>query len=70
MFVMETMMEDRKLEGIRKKCGFSEGIGVSSEGHFGGIGLWWRDCTANLISFSSHHVLVEIRDDYEARAPW
>lgn len=70
VFVAETMMEDRKLEGIRRKCGFSEGLCISSEGHSGGLGLWWRDINVHLISYSSHHIFVEVRDNCETGLRW
>ncbi|CAO2836392.1 unnamed protein product [Amaranthus hypochondriacus] len=39
VFVMETMVEDRKLESIRMQCGFDAGICLSSAGNFGGLGF-------------------------------
>lgn len=70
VFVIETMMESHKLEGIRRKFSFSDGFCVSSEGHSGGLGLWWRDCTTTLISYSSHHILIEVQDDMETGSTW
>lgn len=56
-------MLKNKLEIIRNRCGFNEGLCVDSNGSSGGIGLWWKDLEVSLISFSTHHVLVEIKDD-------
>ena len=39
VFVIESMMEKNKLEKIRSKCGFHDGICVDSECHFGGLGM-------------------------------
>lgn len=55
-------MKKGKLEGIRNKCGFQEGFCISSDGHSGGIGLWWRDAAVNLVSYSKHHILVEVKE--------
>ncbi|KAL2899875.1 hypothetical protein RDABS01_024957 [Bienertia sinuspersici] len=41
--------------------GGDEGFCVSSNGHLGGLGLWWRNVNAHLISFSDHHIAVEVR---------
>lgn len=63
-------MEKRKLEGIRNTCGFEEGTCGSSSGQSGGIGLWWKDVSVSLISFSQHHILVEVRDSDEVNSTW
>ncbi|XP_021761699.1 uncharacterized protein LOC110726522 [Chenopodium quinoa] len=60
VFVMETKIDSSRLEGIRNKCGFTDGISVCSNGLSGGIGLWWRDVSARLVSFSSNHIAVDI----------
>lgn len=63
-------MEKNKLEKIRSKCGFSDGICIDSEGHSGGLGMWWRDVDTSLISYSNHHVLVEIMDAENRDSRW
>ncbi|XP_074306600.1 uncharacterized protein LOC141641852 [Silene latifolia] len=62
VFVMETMMSARELEKIRNSCGFSSGICISSRGRSGGLGFWWRDVNAQLISYNNNHVMVEVLD--------
>ena len=52
-----------KLEVVRDRCGVKDRLCVDCVGHSGGIGLWWRDFDVHLVSFSSHHVLVEIKDN-------
>ncbi|XP_021750450.1 uncharacterized protein LOC110716125 [Chenopodium quinoa] len=59
---METMIDSSRLEITRNRCGFLEGLCVSSNGNSGGLGLWWRDINAHVISYSFHHVAVEIRN--------
>ncbi|XP_057248279.1 uncharacterized protein LOC125493714 [Beta vulgaris subsp. vulgaris] len=63
VFLMETMIDAKRLQTVRDKCGFSEGLCLSSVGLSGGIGFWWSDLNINVISYSVHHVAVEVRDD-------
>ncbi|XP_074318150.1 uncharacterized protein LOC141654941 [Silene latifolia] len=55
-------MSARELEKIRNSCGFSSGMCISSRGRSGGLGLWWRDVNAQLISYDNNHVMVEVLD--------
>lgn len=62
---METKIDAHRLELIRNRCGFMNGVCFSSNGRSGGMGLWWRDCGVNVCSFSHHHVEVDVCDaDY------
>lgn len=36
LFIMESMVDKGKLEGIRNKCGFTEGLCLDSNGNSGG----------------------------------
>ena len=56
-------MNKNKLEVVRSKCGFLEGLCVDNMGHSGGISLWWRDMIVSLISFSNHHIIVQVKED-------
>ena len=40
VFIMETMVDRGKLERVRSKCGFTEGLCLDSVGNFGGMGFW------------------------------
>ena len=60
---METMLDTKILEKVRNRCGFTDGLCLSSNGNSGGIGLWWQDLDVSVISFSSHHVLAVVLDD-------
>uniref|UniRef100_A0A803ML38 Uncharacterized protein n=1 Tax=Chenopodium quinoa TaxID=63459 RepID=A0A803ML38_CHEQI len=55
-------IDARRLEGIRNKCGFSDGLCISSVGLSGGLGFWWRDVNANVVSFFSNHIVVDLLD--------
>ncbi|KAK9688730.1 hypothetical protein RND81_09G007000 [Saponaria officinalis] len=63
VFVMETMIKNKELERIRNTCGFTSGLCVSSRGRSGGLGFWWRDIDAQLITYDAHHIMVDILDD-------
>ncbi|XP_021739763.1 uncharacterized protein LOC110706169 [Chenopodium quinoa] len=60
VFIMETKLESRRVERVRKKCGFTEGVEVSSSGRAGGLALWWRDIMTNMVSFSQNHITVDV----------
>ena len=62
LFLMETMLEDKDLNGIKQRCGFSNGICLSSRGRSGGLGMWWRDTEAEIITYSQNHILIAILD--------
>lgn len=54
------MIDEDRLEAVKKKCGFLQGVCLSSNGNSGGIGFWWRDIDVNVISYSSHHFEANI----------
>ena len=43
VFLMETKNKSRKLEGMRQKLRFDEGVYVEPEGLSEGLALWWKD---------------------------
>ncbi|XP_074282427.1 uncharacterized protein LOC141606944 [Silene latifolia] len=59
---METMIRDRELAKIRSKCGYSSGLCLSSRGRSGGLGFWWKNIDAELISYDKNHVMVEVKN--------
>ena len=63
VFLMETMIDSKKLQLVKEKCGFRDGLCLSSVGLSGGMGFWWNDMNVHVISYSTHHVLVEVRDE-------
>lgn len=56
-------MDSTVLEKIRNRCGFSDGLCLSSNGNSGGIGLWWKDMDVSVLSFSAHHVHAVVLDE-------
>ncbi|XP_056698562.1 uncharacterized protein [Spinacia oleracea] len=63
VFLMETKIDARQLERVRSKCGFVNGICLSSNGRAGCMGLWWRDINVEVLSFSPHHIEAEVRGE-------
>ncbi|XP_074288184.1 uncharacterized protein LOC141613350 [Silene latifolia] len=63
VFVMETMISASRLEKIRNKCGFLSGFCLSSNGRYGGLGLWWKDVNVQLLSYDKNHIAVKIVGD-------
>lgn len=63
-------MNKNKLEVVRNKFGYQEGFCVDNIGHSGGIGSWWRDSVVNLIFFSNHQILVEVKEDCFEFGSW
>ena len=61
-------MEAHVLEKIRSRCGFSDGLCLSSNGNSGGIGLWWNNMDVSVVSFSAHHIHGVVLDDN--KNPW
>ncbi|KAK5785354.1 hypothetical protein PVK06_039928 [Gossypium arboreum] len=43
VFFMETKIDEKRMEKIRRRCGFGNGIDVSTEGSRGGICLAWKE---------------------------
>jgi len=64
---METMLDDKDLNGIKKWCGFSNGIYLNSKGRSRGLRMWWRDTEAKIIAYSSNYILLAILDHNRER---
>ena len=54
---------------MRNKCGFTDGLFISSVGRSGGLGFWWKDVNVMLSTFLNHHFSVTIRDELD-REVW
>ncbi|XP_021725132.1 uncharacterized protein LOC110692446 [Chenopodium quinoa] len=67
--LMETMIDEDKLVIVWNRCGFTDGICVSSRGNSGGMGFWWRDVKVNVSSYSIHHFIVDVCD-HENNPSW
>lgn len=61
---METKVSVRRMEGIKRKCGFQHGIDVGADGSKGGLMLGWRDhMIVVLRSYSYHRIDFMIQDN-------
>ena len=63
------MIDGDRLEIVRIKCGFHDGLCLNSMDLSGSTSLWWRDLDVSKISYSNHHILVKIRDGGNG-GPW
>lgn len=62
-FLMETKLSAKKMESMRLKCGFENGIDVGAVGSKGGLSLGWKENSLiRLKSFSSFHIDVDVQD--------
>ena len=69
VFLFETLVNSNKIESLRVKPGFQNAMAVDRLGRGGGVVVLWKDlekCT--VMSFSNHHIDLEIED--EARGKW
>ncbi|KAA3478618.1 reverse transcriptase [Gossypium australe] len=61
---METKIDSKRMERIRRRSGFVSGIDVGAEGSRGGLCLAWReDVKVSLKTFSEHHIDVLVEDN-------
>lgn len=61
MFLIETKISDRKMEGIRLQCDYKYGIDISAEGSKGGLSLGWNEeIDRTLKSFYKWHIDVDL----------
>lgn len=64
VFFMETKLNRKQMELVRRKCGYHNGIEVDLEGTREGLCLAWRtDIAVELRSFSKRHIDVLVEDN-------
>ncbi|GMI96865.1 hypothetical protein HRI_003355800 [Hibiscus trionum] len=64
IFLIETKLHSSKMERVRRKFGYRNGIDVSSTGRSVGLSLGWKDnVKVSLRSFSTRHIDVLIEAD-------
>ncbi|KAA3470617.1 reverse transcriptase [Gossypium australe] len=62
VFLMETKLDQKRMERVRRSCGFVNGINIATEGSRGGLCLAWKvDFEVTLKSFSKWHIDTIIR---------
>lgn len=54
------MVDSCVLNKIQRRCGFENEICLSSNGNSWGVGFWWRDLKVAIVSYSLHHVAVDV----------
>ncbi|KAA3482263.1 reverse transcriptase [Gossypium australe] len=66
----ETKIDKKRMEKVRRKCGFMNGLEIEAEGSRGGLCLAWKeDIILTLRSFSRNHIDVMIKED-NAKEEW
>ncbi|KAA3475146.1 reverse transcriptase [Gossypium australe] len=64
VFLMETKLDKKRMEKVRKSCGLLNGIEVETEGTRGGLCLAWKDdIDVTLRSFSNWHLDVMVKEE-------
>ncbi|KAA3453480.1 reverse transcriptase [Gossypium australe] len=64
VFLMETKLDSKCMDRVRRSCGFTNGINVEAEGSRGGLCLAWRDdIGVTLRSYSKWHIDVLIKEE-------
>ncbi|KAH1032591.1 hypothetical protein J1N35_044765 [Gossypium stocksii] len=67
---METKLSKMRMENVRRKCAFLNGIDIGAEGLRGGLCLAWKDTTNIwLKSFSAYHIDVALKENND-RKEW
>ncbi|MBA0851998.1 hypothetical protein Goshw_030374, partial [Gossypium schwendimanii] len=62
VFFIETKLNNRRMESVHRRCGFSSGFEVSTKGSRGGLSLAWRDdITVILKSYLVCHIDVDVQ---------
>ena len=57
VFLSETKSKCRRMEKIKFKLGFTNGLCVPSKGRSGGLALFWSsDTKLEIKSYSNHHI--------------
>ncbi|KAL0011082.1 hypothetical protein SO802_006190 [Lithocarpus litseifolius] len=70
VFLCETKLPKRRMEGMKRKLGFLEGFIVPSAGQSGGLALLWKkNIKVDIISFTRWYIDVLILD-YEVNEVW
>ncbi|KAK5811500.1 hypothetical protein PVK06_026837 [Gossypium arboreum] len=64
VFLMETKIDVKRIEKIRRRCGFENGIDVGAAGSRGGISMAWKvEITVCLNNFSKSYIDVIVKED-------
>ncbi|KAH1113590.1 hypothetical protein J1N35_006968, partial [Gossypium stocksii] len=70
LFLIETKLSSKKMEMVRLKCGFSNGIDIGAVGLKGGLSLGWTgNDLVSIRSYSMFHMDADIYDP-ENKETW
>lgn len=57
IFRSEMKINDRRINGVKRRMGYRRGFNLPPIGKAGGLSLWWDDSVKVEIIFSSKHVI-------------
>ena len=64
VFLSETKLRTKRMERIRDRIGFANGLFVPSHGRSGGLALMWtRETDVEIKSFGRHHIDAIITEE-------
>ncbi|KAA3480980.1 reverse transcriptase [Gossypium australe] len=64
VFLMETKIDRKRIEKVRRRCGFPNGIDIYAKGTRGGLSLAWKEeFKVTLRSFSKNHIDVMVKEE-------
>ena len=64
VFLSETKVRKNRMEKIKDKVGFANGLSVLCHGRSGGLALLWtRDINLEIKSYSNHHIDAVITEE-------
>lgn len=61
---METKLQEKRMESVRRKLGFNNGLDVSTEALKRGLSMAWKgNFVVSLRSYSHNHIDVDVLDE-------
>lgn len=64
LFLIETKLSSKRMEQVRRKCGFCNGIDNDNVGSKGGLSLGWKNNSlVSLKSYSKYHIDAYTHDN-------
>lgn len=57
IFLFETKIKDYRIDGVRRRMGYSNGFHVDPIGRAEGLSMWWDDSLEVEVDFSSKHII-------------
>ena len=68
LFLLETQLHKRRVEGLARTLCFDKGFAVSSSGRSGGMGMFWNNNTAiEILPYSQYHIDAVVREGERTR---